>query len=63
MSAQLLETTYCKLLSFVQISLELSFIFLQKIYWVLLHVICRCNNVLYLRGVPEDEDIEDADRD
>lgn len=23
----------------------------------------RCNNVLYLRGVPEDEEIEDADRD
>nr|KJB53521.1 hypothetical protein B456_009G005500 [Gossypium raimondii] len=23
----------------------------------------RCNNVLYLRGVPEDEDIEDAEKD
>ncbi|CAN1785927.1 Probable small nuclear ribonucleoprotein F [Linum perenne] len=26
-------------------------------------ILIRCNNVLYLRGVPEDEDIEDADRD
>jgi small nuclear ribonucleoprotein F len=25
--------------------------------------ICRCNNVLYLRGVPEDEEIEDAAED
>ncbi|KAK8628386.1 hypothetical protein V6N13_064093 [Hibiscus sabdariffa] len=24
-------------------------------------ILIRCNNVLYLRGVPEDEDIEDAD--
>lgn len=23
----------------------------------------RCNNVLYLRGVPEDEEIEDAEQD
>ncbi|PNX83894.1 hypothetical protein L195_g039944, partial [Trifolium pratense] len=23
----------------------------------------RCNNVLYLRGVPEDEEIEDAAED
>ncbi|GAY37156.1 hypothetical protein CUMW_026900 [Citrus unshiu] len=26
-------------------------------------ILIRCNNVLYLRGVPEDEEIEDADRD
>ncbi|KAK8501255.1 hypothetical protein V6N13_026957 [Hibiscus sabdariffa] len=26
-------------------------------------ILIRCNNVLYLRGVPEDEDIEDADKD
>ncbi|CAL9753109.1 unnamed protein product [Musa acuminata subsp. burmannicoides] len=24
-------------------------------------ILIRCNNVLYLRGVPEDEEIEDAD--
>ncbi|KAE8713808.1 Small nuclear ribonucleoprotein F [Hibiscus syriacus] len=33
---------------------------------LLLNFICqqhKCNNVLYLRGVPEDEDIEDADKD
>ncbi|KAJ1688158.1 hypothetical protein LUZ63_019548 [Rhynchospora breviuscula] len=24
-------------------------------------ILIRCNNVLYLRGVPEDEDIEDAE--
>ncbi|KAF9602679.1 hypothetical protein IFM89_030567 [Coptis chinensis] len=24
-------------------------------------ILIRCNNVLYLRGVPEDEDIEEAD--
>ncbi|CAK7337577.1 unnamed protein product [Dovyalis caffra] len=35
----------------------------QKFYGTCLHVIRRCNNVLYLRGVPEDEEIEDADRD
>ncbi|KAK4774850.1 hypothetical protein SAY86_009785 [Trapa natans] len=26
-------------------------------------ILIRCNNVLYLRGVPEDEDIEDADQE
>ncbi|KAL2892806.1 putative small nuclear ribonucleoprotein F [Bienertia sinuspersici] len=26
-------------------------------------ILIRCNNVLYLRGVPEDEEIEDADKD
>ncbi|KZV22575.1 small nuclear ribonucleoprotein F-like [Dorcoceras hygrometricum] len=26
-------------------------------------ILIRCNNVLYLRGVPEDEEIEEADRD
>ncbi|KAK1278373.1 putative small nuclear ribonucleoprotein F [Acorus gramineus] len=26
-------------------------------------ILIRCNNVLCLRGVPEDEEIEDADRD
>ncbi|WCJ32028.1 small nuclear ribonucleoprotein F [Euphorbia peplus] len=26
-------------------------------------VLIRCNNVLYVRGVPEDEDIEDVDHD
>ncbi|KAA0066721.1 putative small nuclear ribonucleoprotein F [Cucumis melo var. makuwa] len=26
-------------------------------------ILIRCNNVLYLRGVPEDEEIEDAERD
>ncbi|PHU05702.1 Small nuclear ribonucleoprotein F [Capsicum chinense] len=26
-------------------------------------ILIRCNNVLYLRGVPEDEELEDADRD
>jgi len=26
-------------------------------------ILIRCNNVLYLRGVPEDEEIADADRD
>ncbi|KAJ0704894.1 putative sm-like protein Lsm6/SmF [Helianthus annuus] len=26
-------------------------------------ILIRCNNVLYLRGVPEDVEIEDADRD
>ncbi|GAB4855283.1 hypothetical protein Ancab_023903 [Ancistrocladus abbreviatus] len=26
-------------------------------------VLIRCNNVLYLRGVPEDEELEDAERD
>ncbi|KAL0403610.1 UNVERIFIED_CONTAM: putative small nuclear ribonucleoprotein F [Sesamum radiatum] len=26
-------------------------------------ILIRCNNVLYLRGVPEDEEIEEADQD
>ncbi|XP_077234342.1 small nuclear ribonucleoprotein family protein [Tasmannia lanceolata] len=26
-------------------------------------ILIRCNNVLYLRGVPEDEEIEDVERD
>nr|GEW52096.1 probable small nuclear ribonucleoprotein F [Tanacetum cinerariifolium] len=26
-------------------------------------ILIRCNNVLYMRGVPEDEEIEEADRD
>lgn len=26
-------------------------------------ILIRCNNVLYIRGVPEDEDIEEADQD
>ncbi|GMG98513.1 hypothetical protein Nepgr_000353 [Nepenthes gracilis] len=26
-------------------------------------ILIRCNNVLYLRGVPEDEELEDAERD
>ncbi|KAF4357808.1 hypothetical protein F8388_024419 [Cannabis sativa] len=26
-------------------------------------ILIRCNNVLYLRGVPEDEEIEDAERE
>jgi small nuclear ribonucleoprotein F len=26
-------------------------------------ILIRCNNVLYIRGVPEDEEIEEADRD
>ncbi|KAG2407598.1 small nuclear ribonucleoprotein [Vigna angularis] len=26
-------------------------------------ILIRCNNVLYLRGVPEDEEIEDAAED
>ncbi|CDO99818.1 unnamed protein product [Coffea canephora] len=26
-------------------------------------ILIRCNNVLYIRGVPEDEEVEDADRD
>ncbi|KAG2675965.1 hypothetical protein I3760_12G029300 [Carya illinoinensis] len=26
-------------------------------------ILIRCNNVLYLRGVPEDEEIEEADKD
>ncbi|KAI6682575.1 hypothetical protein NL676_036456 [Syzygium grande] len=26
-------------------------------------ILIRCNNVLYLRGVPEDEDLEDANQD
>jgi hypothetical protein len=43
--------------------LELSFIFLEKIYRICLQVICRCNNVLYLYGVPGDEEIEDAEQD
>ncbi|KAJ6958792.1 hypothetical protein NC653_040426 [Populus alba x Populus x berolinensis] len=30
---------------------------------MVLNDLTLCNNVLYLRGVPEDEDIEDADRD
>ncbi|KAL9399509.1 hypothetical protein Peur_008470 [Populus x canadensis] len=30
---------------------------------ICLQVICRCNNVLYLHGVPEDEEIEDAEQD
>ncbi|KAJ6958793.1 hypothetical protein NC653_040427 [Populus alba x Populus x berolinensis] len=30
---------------------------------MVLNDLTLCNNVLYLRGVPEDESIEDADRD
>ncbi|RVW57518.1 hypothetical protein CK203_000186 [Vitis vinifera] len=30
---------------------------------LLMYFFYRCNNVLYLRGVPEDEEIEEADRD
>ncbi|RQO91830.1 hypothetical protein POPTR_006G167000v4 [Populus trichocarpa] len=30
---------------------------------ICLQVICRRNNVLYLHGVPEDEEIEDAEQD
>ncbi|XP_057537742.1 probable small nuclear ribonucleoprotein F [Amaranthus tricolor] len=26
-------------------------------------ILIRCNNVMYLRGVPEDEDIDDANQD
>jgi len=26
-------------------------------------ILIRCNNVLYVRGVPEDEELEDADQD
>ncbi|KAK4404016.1 putative small nuclear ribonucleoprotein F [Sesamum angolense] len=26
-------------------------------------ILIRCNNVLYLRGVPEDEEIDEADQD
>ncbi|MTV28827.1 hypothetical protein FTX61_26140, partial [Nitriliruptoraceae bacterium ZYF776] len=26
-------------------------------------ILIRCNNVLYLRGVPEDEEIQEEDRD
>ncbi|KAG9446919.1 hypothetical protein H6P81_013047 [Aristolochia fimbriata] len=26
-------------------------------------ILIRCNNVLYLRGVPQDEEIEDAEKD
>ncbi|KAG5557211.1 hypothetical protein RHGRI_007474 [Rhododendron griersonianum] len=26
-------------------------------------ILIRCNNVLYLRGVPEDEDVEEAEED
>lgn len=35
----------------------------SKNYPKFLFLFCRCNNVLYLRGVPEDEEIEDAERD
>ncbi|PON75939.1 Sm-like protein Lsm6/SmF [Parasponia andersonii] len=30
---------------------------------ILGEIFIRCNNVLYLRGVPEDEEIEDAEQD
>ncbi|KAL2924187.1 putative small nuclear ribonucleoprotein F [Bienertia sinuspersici] len=26
-------------------------------------ILIRCNNAMYVRGVPEDEEIEDADKD
>lgn len=37
--------------------------FFKELPKVFLSFFCRCNNVLYLRGVPEDEEIEDAERD
>lgn len=33
-----------------------------SVQWMSWHIFNRCNNVLYLRGVPEDEEIEEAEQ-